>query len=627
MRTLAASFLALVLLAPAARSTQVRAIALQGDAAPGVPAATFTAFPTSIQFAWNVWAVCDGLGHAAFYANTSTGVNGLWSDRFGSLAPMALVGGVAPWLPGSGTFVVLGQPRLSDVGPAVFLAAANEPSQLNGLWYQDGSGLALAAGDGVTAPYISGTTTFTVPTDPTSTCLSRNARLAIRGGPAANILWSFDPPPSVNRLFCAATSAPVPTGNFSSFGAIDWNNHAQFGLYLVYYNGSIGIGWMGQGFCGALGPVLAVGDLTPPARVDIPAASNILSIAAGSVQPDLNDNDAQVFRAQMVNGGVTSANDELVFLHDATGFHVVLREGDTAPELAGGETLQPFSSPVHPDLVADDGSVIVPARILPSNTHALLLYHRDRTLHVLARDNAPVPGQPGRGFVITLFGNPGETTYAMSRYGQVLVQCATRDSLDPANSNKFQNWIMTTDVSGNMTPVYRSGDTVTVRTGLTGVLRFSLTSTAPFASNGSDGRVKNFTDRGEYVFRGQFTPNGSGTALDGIFGVMGPDLSTTGVAADRAPSVTRLAPVAPNPVTGTATIAFDLARAGRVRLEIYDVAGRRVRMLRDGPLTPGRYADRWSGDDDRGRLLARGAYFVRLRAPDAAVARRLVVLR
>lgn len=59
-------------------------------------------------------------------------------------------------------------------------------------------------------------------------------------------------------------------------------------------------------------------------------------------------------------------------------------------------------------------------------------------------------------------------------------------------------------------------------------------------------------------------------------------------------------------------IAFDLARAGTVRLEVYDLGGRRVRTLVSGPLPAQRHRVAWDGLGDDGRSLPSGAYLYRL---------------
>jgi len=47
---------------------------------------------------------------------------------------------------------------------------------------------------------------------------------------------------------------------------------------------------------------------------------------------------------------------------------------------------------------------------------------------------------------------------------------------------------------------------------------------------------------------------------------------------------------------------------------MYDLSGRLVRTLIDGPQRPGSHAARRDGTDDRGRRVASGVYFSRLEA-------------
>ncbi|MBK8166785.1 MAG: hypothetical protein IPK64_12650 [bacterium] len=78
------------------------------------------------------------------------------------------------------------------------------------------------------------------------------------------------------------------------------------------------------------------------------------------------------------------------------------------------------------------------------------------------------------------------------------------------------------------------------------------------------------------------------------------------------PRATRLFQNAPNPFNPSTVIAFDLARAGTVRLEVYDLGGRRVRTLVSGPLPAQRHRVAWDGLGDDGRSLPSGAYLYRL---------------
>ena len=87
------------------------------------------------------------------------------------------------------------------------------------------------------------------------------------------------------------------------------------------------------------------------------------------------------------------------------------------------------------------------------------------------------------------------------------------------------------------------------------------------------------------------------------------------------------APPTPNPAAGVTTFAWMLPRAGHARLEVLDLAGRRVATLADGAYGASRYVRGWDLRDDSGRRVTPGVYFARLVTADGARERRLVVLR
>src|SRR4030095_9316052 len=59
-----------------------------------------------------------------------------------------------------------------------------------------------------------------------------------------------------------------------------------------------------------------------------------------------------------------------------------------------------------------------------------------------------------------------------------------------------------------------------------------------------------------------------------------------------------LLPSVPNPFRAQATLPFVLARAGRVRLEVFDLRGRKVATLLDGVREAGPQSARWDGKGD-----------------------------
>lgn len=89
----------------------------------------------------------------------------------------------------------------------------------------------------------------------------------------------------------------------------------------------------------------------------------------------------------------------------------------------------------------------------------------------------------------------------------------------------------------------------------------------------------------------------------------------------------RLLAAVPNPFNPRTELRFELARAGRVQLEIYDVRGRRVRNLVDRDLGAGPHTTSFDGCDDDGAALASGVYYVRILTPDSTLHGRVTLVR
>ena len=98
------------------------------------------------------------------------------------------------------------------------------------------------------------------------------------------------------------------------------------------------------------------------------------------------------------------------------------------------------------------------------------------------------------------------------------------------------------------------------------------------------------------------------------------------VSVEASSQVDFLATASPNPVRSTTGVRFGLARAGNVRLELFDLAGRRVRTLVSGTLGAGTHAALWDRRDQHGRTVDAGVYFVQLSTPTQTFHSRMVVL-
>jgi hypothetical protein len=85
-----------------------------------------------------------------------------------------------------------------------------------------------------------------------------------------------------------------------------------------------------------------------------------------------------------------------------------------------------------------------------------------------------------------------------------------------------------------------------------------------------------------------------------------------------------LLPVRPNPFSAQTTITFHNAKAGQIRVAVFDLRGRLVSDLLDDTLPPGAHTVAWNGRDTSGRSVAAGTYFCRVSGPEGARVERLV---
>jgi hypothetical protein len=116
------------------------------------------------------------------------------------------------------------------------------------------------------------------------------------------------------------------------------------------------------------------------------------------------------------------------------------------------------------------------------------------------------------------------------------------------------------------------------------------------------------------------------------------DIQATGSqSVTLSPSVTEVPPEAagrlllaqnrPNPFNPATRWAYELPRTGPVRLGVYDLKGRRVKLLVDETRTAGRYVASWDGRDGGGRDAPSGIYLVRLATPDGSLTRKITLAR
>jgi hypothetical protein len=82
----------------------------------------------------------------------------------------------------------------------------------------------------------------------------------------------------------------------------------------------------------------------------------------------------------------------------------------------------------------------------------------------------------------------------------------------------------------------------------------------------------------------------------------------------------------PNPFVGTTTISYQLPVSTNVSLSIYDVTGRLVRTLVDKEMSKGSYVIKWDSKNDKGKKVAKGVYFYKLKTNNYQTSKKLIVI-
>lgn len=155
----------------------------------------------------------------------------------------------------------------------------------------------------------------------------------------------------------------------------------------------------------------------------------------------------------------------------------------------------------------------------------------------------------------------------------------------------------------------------------------------PLTWRSFDGGGVAFVNAGDYRLGATIGQPDAGSLAGGAFTLrggfwIGGQAPSVGVA-ENSPEVAafRFFPTRPNPVRSRSRVAFDLPRASRVALSIFDVSGRAVRRWDYGLLPAGRQERAWNANDDDGRPLPTGVYFLRLDTDREQGVHKVLVLR
>ncbi|MFQ6617612.1 MAG: FlgD immunoglobulin-like domain containing protein, partial [Fidelibacterota bacterium] len=103
----------------------------------------------------------------------------------------------------------------------------------------------------------------------------------------------------------------------------------------------------------------------------------------------------------------------------------------------------------------------------------------------------------------------------------------------------------------------------------------------------------------------------------------------TGIEPDNSavPTTYDLSQNYPNPFNPVTKIKYQIPRAGKVTLKIYNILGQEIKTLVNKNLNPGYYAVTWDGTNSLGKEVSSGLYFYRLKADEFEKTLKMVILK
>lgn len=95
----------------------------------------------------------------------------------------------------------------------------------------------------------------------------------------------------------------------------------------------------------------------------------------------------------------------------------------------------------------------------------------------------------------------------------------------------------------------------------------------------------------------------------------------------NAPALNGTLSASPNPFTQRTCISFDLAKAGMVQLDVYNLKGQKVKSIANAYFNTGKHEVYWDATDNNGKQAASGVYLLRLSSDKQSQTIKTVLLR
>ncbi|CAN5187007.1 hypothetical protein BH11PLA2_BH11PLA2_50410 [soil metagenome] len=280
----------------------VAAIALVGTAAPAGGNYSFFGIP-----------VLNDSGQVGFFANLTGGTStrGIFAGTPGSLTTAALQGTAAP---AGGNYSLINAPVLNASGQVAFLATLTGGLSTQGIFAGTPSAVAAIALQGTAAPAGGNYSSIIFPP-----VLNASGQVAFQadltGGSSINGIFAGTPG-AVAAIALQGTASPAG-GNYSSFQTPPVLNASGQVAFFASMTGGTSTGGIFAGTPGAVAAIALVGTAAP-------AGGNYLSF-----NPFTSNASGQVAFTATLNGtGVTTANDNGLYVGTAGSLVNIVREGD-----------------------------------------------------------------------------------------------------------------------------------------------------------------------------------------------------------------------------------------------------------------------------------------------------------
>jgi hypothetical protein len=83
----------------------------------------------------------------------------------------------------------------------------------------------------------------------------------------------------------------------------------------------------------------------------------------------------------------------------------------------------------------------------------------------------------------------------------------------------------------------------------------------------------------------------------------------------------------PNPFNPTTQIEYQIANAGHVEIQVFNITGKLIKTLTSSELSAGKYTVNWNGKDNDNRPVASGIYIYRVMFGNSVLSKKMLLLK